>query len=75
MIENSTNPSGGEHIIIGGLFVQIIFFGFFFIMSLLVVIRTLVLLSLPRILIRSNNIIIHPFIKLLDDMISIHPNS
>jgi RTA1 like protein len=31
MVSNSTNPSGGEHIIIGGLFVQIIFFGFFMI--------------------------------------------
>ncbi|KAJ5586888.1 uncharacterized protein N7459_002653 [Penicillium hispanicum] len=29
MASNSTNPSPGEHIIIGGLFVQIIFFGFF----------------------------------------------
>ncbi|CRG83388.1 Protein RTA1 [Talaromyces islandicus] len=31
MISNSTNPSSGEHIIIGGLIVQIIFFGFFMI--------------------------------------------
>ena len=29
MVQNSSNPSTGEHIIIGGLFVQIIFFGFF----------------------------------------------
>jgi RTA1 like protein len=39
MIENSTNPSGGEHIIIGGLFVQIIFFGFFFITAVIFQIR------------------------------------
>ncbi|KAJ5856653.1 uncharacterized protein N7529_010597 [Penicillium soppii] len=31
MVQNTTNPSTGEHIIIGGLFVQIIFFGFFMI--------------------------------------------
>ncbi|OKL58477.1 hypothetical protein UA08_06352 [Talaromyces atroroseus] len=31
MVSDSTNPSSGEHIIIGGLFVQIIFFGFFMI--------------------------------------------
>ncbi|KAJ5740529.1 RTA1-domain-containing protein [Penicillium malachiteum] len=29
MVSNSNNPSTGEHVIIGGLFVQIIFFGFF----------------------------------------------
>ncbi|KAJ5806815.1 hypothetical protein N7474_010407 [Penicillium riverlandense] len=29
MVQNSTNPGTGEHIIVGGLFVQIIFFGFF----------------------------------------------
>ncbi|KAJ5183320.1 hypothetical protein N7492_000936 [Penicillium capsulatum] len=29
MVSNSSDPSTGEHIIIGGLFVQIIFFGFF----------------------------------------------
>ncbi|KAJ5934302.1 hypothetical protein N7466_003849 [Penicillium verhagenii] len=29
MVANSSSPSTGEHIIIGGLFVQIIFFGFF----------------------------------------------
>ncbi|KAJ5550323.1 hypothetical protein N7461_005021 [Penicillium sp. DV-2018c] len=31
MVKDTTNPSTGEHIIIGGLFVQIIFFGFFII--------------------------------------------
>ncbi|KAJ5691084.1 RTA1-domain-containing protein [Penicillium malachiteum] len=29
MVSNSNSPSTGEHVIIGGLFVQIIFFGFF----------------------------------------------
>lgn len=29
MVSNSNDPSTGEHIIIGGLFVQIIFFGLF----------------------------------------------
>ncbi|KAJ5636656.1 RTA1-domain-containing protein [Penicillium longicatenatum] len=29
MVANSSSPSTGEHVIIGGLFVQIIFFGFF----------------------------------------------
>ncbi|OOF96851.1 hypothetical protein ASPCADRAFT_129909 [Aspergillus carbonarius ITEM 5010] len=31
MVSNSSDPTTGEHIIIGGLFVQIIFFGFFII--------------------------------------------
>ncbi|KAJ5316505.1 hypothetical protein PENANT_c019G02459 [Penicillium antarcticum] len=34
MVKDTTNPSTGEHIIIGGLFVQIIFFGFFMISAL-----------------------------------------
>jgi hypothetical protein len=29
MVQNMKNPSTGEHIIIGGLFLQVIFFGFF----------------------------------------------
>lgn len=35
MVSNSSDPSSGEHIIIGGLFVQIIFFGFFIITALI----------------------------------------
>ncbi|PYH54530.1 RTA1 domain-containing protein [Aspergillus niger CBS 101883] len=35
MVSNSSDPSTGEHIIIGGLFVQIIFFGFFIITALI----------------------------------------
>ncbi|KAJ5613370.1 hypothetical protein N7510_006564 [Penicillium lagena] len=38
MVANS-NPSTGEHIILGGLFVQIIFFGFFMITSMVFEIR------------------------------------
>jgi hypothetical protein len=34
MVKDSTNPSTGEHIIIGGLAVQIVFFGFFIISAL-----------------------------------------
>jgi hypothetical protein len=34
MVKDTTNPSTGEHIIIGGLFVQIIFFGLFMISAL-----------------------------------------
>ncbi|GKZ92552.1 hypothetical protein AnigIFM59636_005284 [Aspergillus niger] len=35
MVSNSSDPSSGEHIIIGGLFVQIIFFAFFIITALI----------------------------------------
>lgn len=35
MVSNSNDPSTGEHIIIGGLFVQIIFFGFFVISAVI----------------------------------------
>ncbi|KAJ5129942.1 uncharacterized protein N7515_005981 [Penicillium bovifimosum] len=35
MVKDTTNPSTGEHIIIGGLFVQIIFFGFFIISAVI----------------------------------------
>ncbi|RAH72927.1 RTA1 domain-containing protein [Aspergillus aculeatinus CBS 121060] len=35
MVSNSNDPSTGEHIIIGGLFVQIIFFGFFIITAII----------------------------------------
>ncbi|OJJ43481.1 hypothetical protein ASPZODRAFT_136359 [Penicilliopsis zonata CBS 506.65] len=34
MVQNTSNPDMGEHIIVGGLFVQIIFFGFFFITTM-----------------------------------------
>ena len=34
MVKDTTNPSTGERIIIGGLLVQIIFFGFFMITAL-----------------------------------------
>ncbi|OJJ31248.1 hypothetical protein ASPWEDRAFT_62490 [Aspergillus wentii DTO 134E9] len=39
MIQDTSNPSTGEHIIIGGLFVQIIFFGFFLITAVIFEIR------------------------------------
>ncbi|EEA27147.1 hypothetical protein TMatcc_004580 [Talaromyces marneffei ATCC 18224] len=39
MVSNSSNPATGEHIILGGLFVQIIFFGFFMITTLIFQIR------------------------------------
>lgn len=39
MVTSSSNPSTGEHIILGGLFVQIIFFGFFMITTLVFQIR------------------------------------
>ncbi|OJJ72228.1 hypothetical protein ASPBRDRAFT_207464 [Aspergillus brasiliensis CBS 101740] len=39
MVSNSSDPTTGEHIIIGGLFVQIIFFGFFIITALVFQIR------------------------------------
>jgi hypothetical protein len=35
MVKDTTNPSTGERIIIGGLFVQIIFFGFFIISAVM----------------------------------------
>ncbi|RAH54087.1 RTA1 like protein [Aspergillus piperis CBS 112811] len=35
MVSGSSDPTTGEHIIIGGLFVQIIFFGFFIITALI----------------------------------------
>ncbi|KAJ5675694.1 hypothetical protein N7462_008591, partial [Penicillium macrosclerotiorum] len=35
MVSNSNDPSTGEHVIIGGLFVQIIFFGFFMISAVI----------------------------------------
>lgn len=41
MIANSSNPSNGEHVIIGGLFVQIIFFGFFMVTSIIFDLRLL----------------------------------
>lgn len=39
MVKDMTNPSMGENIIIGGLFVQIIFFGFFAISAVIFQIR------------------------------------
>ncbi|KAJ5110903.1 hypothetical protein N7532_001438 [Penicillium argentinense] len=39
MVKNTSNPSQGENIIIGGLFVQIIFFGFFAISAVVFQIR------------------------------------
>ncbi|GAM39616.1 RTA1 protein [Talaromyces pinophilus] len=39
MVRSSSNPSTGEHIILGGLFVQIIFFGFFMITTLIFQVR------------------------------------
>ncbi|GLA87603.1 hypothetical protein AtubIFM56815_002029 [Aspergillus tubingensis] len=39
MVSGSSDPTTGEHIIIGGLFVQIIFFGFFIITALVFQIR------------------------------------
>ncbi|PYH97598.1 RTA1-domain-containing protein [Aspergillus ellipticus CBS 707.79] len=39
MVESPNNPTSGEHIILGGLFVQIIFFGFFLITSFLLQLR------------------------------------
>ncbi|PYH91849.1 RTA1 like protein [Aspergillus ellipticus CBS 707.79] len=35
MVSNSNDPTTGEHIIVGGLFVQIIFFGFFIITAVI----------------------------------------
>ncbi|PWY72618.1 RTA1-domain-containing protein [Aspergillus eucalypticola CBS 122712] len=39
MVSGSSDPTTGEHIIIGGLFVQIIFFGFFIITALVFQVR------------------------------------
>lgn len=39
MVKDMTNPSTGENIIIGGLFVQIIFFGFFAISAVIFQVR------------------------------------
>ncbi|KAE8389395.1 RTA1 like protein-domain-containing protein [Aspergillus alliaceus] len=39
MVKDSTDPTTGEHIIIGGLFVQIIFFGFFVITAIVFELR------------------------------------
>lgn len=39
MIQNSTNPTTGQNVIVGGLFVQVIFFGFFMITSFIFQIR------------------------------------
>lgn len=39
MVKDTSNPSTGENIIIGGLFVQIVFFGFFAISAVIFQIR------------------------------------
>ncbi|KAJ5654494.1 RTA1-domain-containing protein [Penicillium lividum] len=39
MVANSSSPTTGEHVIIGGLFVQIIFFGFFTITAIVFQVR------------------------------------